>query len=96
MSDLYIVDKKLYKAKEIRIARKEKAFVKAKGSGGEWVSVEPDKVDKPTLTDAQIEELCKTALAIEEHYGCPQDIEWAYGKNVLHILQARRAKVMGE
>ncbi len=96
VSDLYIVDKKLYKAKEIRIARKETAFVKAKGSGGEWVSVEPDKIDKPILTDAQIEELCKIALAIEGHYGCPQDIEWAYEKNILYILQARRAKVGGE
>lgn len=96
VSDLYIVDKKLYKAKETRIARKEKAFVKAKGSGGEWVSVEPDKVDKPTLADVQLKELCQTALAIEGHYGCPQDIEWAYEKNILYILQARRAKVGGE
>ena len=96
VSDLYRVDKKLYRIKEKRIARKEKAFVKGKGGGGEWAAVEPEKVNKPTLTEAQVQEVSRIALAIEEHYGYPQDIEWAYEKGVLHILQARRAAVMGE
>jgi len=90
------VDKKLFNIKDKRIARKEQAFVKAQGGGGTWVEVEPEKVDKPTLTNPQVGELCKAALAIEEHYGCPQDIEWAYEKNILHILQTRRAKIAGE
>jgi len=92
ISDLYIVDKKLCNVKQKRIASKEKAFVKAKGGGGIWVEVEPDMVNKPTLTEGQVQELCTTALAIEEHYGYPQDIEWAYEKNILYLLQARRAK----
>jgi len=96
VSDLYIVDKKRYNVKERRIARKEKAFLKAERGGGEWAEVEPEKVNKPTLTEAQVEELSRIAVAIEEHYGYPQDIEWAYEKGVLHILQARRAAVMGE
>ncbi|UCE33732.1 MAG: hypothetical protein JSV40_11025 [Deltaproteobacteria bacterium] len=33
---------------------------------------------------------------IEDHYGYPQDIEWAYEKGDLYILQARRARVAGE
>ena len=95
-SDQYIVGKGQFNVKERRIARKEKAFVKAEGSGGTWVDVEPGKVNKPTLTGAQLQELCQVALAIEKHYLYPQDIEWAYEENVLHILQARRAKVAGE
>jgi pyruvate,water dikinase len=53
-------------------------------------------MEKPTLTDKQIEELCRIACRIEEHYGCQQDIEWAYEKGNLYILQARRAKAGGE
>ena len=41
------------------------------------------------LTDAQILEVAKTAMKIEEHYGSPQDIEFAYEKGKLHILQSR-------
>jgi len=44
-----------------------------------------------SLTDAEVEELARQALTIEEHYGRPMDIEW--GKDgtdgQLYILQAR-------
>ncbi|MCC6195911.1 MAG: phosphoenolpyruvate synthase [Burkholderiales bacterium] len=43
------------------------------------------------ITDAQVEELARAAVAIERHYGRPMDIEWGLdgrdGK--LYILQAR-------
>jgi len=44
-----------------------------------------------SLSDAEVEELARIALTIEEHYGRPMDIEW--GKDGqdgrLYILQAR-------
>jgi pyruvate, water dikinase len=44
-----------------------------------------------SLTDAEVEELGRIALAIEDHYGRPMDIEW--GKDGLdgrlYVLQAR-------
>jgi pyruvate,water dikinase len=95
-SDLYIMNKRPIKIRNKKIARKEQTFVQAKEGGAEWAPVEPDKVNKPTLTDEQIEELCKIACTIEDHYGCHQDIEWAYEKGNLYILQARRAKAGGE
>jgi pyruvate,water dikinase len=95
-SDLYIVSKKPFKIRNKKIVRKEQTFTQAKGGGAEWVLVEPDKVDKPTVTDEQIEELCKIACTIEDHYGYHQDIEWAFEKGNLYLLQARRAKIGGE
>jgi phosphoenolpyruvate synthase/pyruvate phosphate dikinase len=58
--------------------------------------VEPDKVNTPTLAEEQIEELYKMALAIERHYSYAQDIEWAYEKGRLYILQTRRARTGNE
>ncbi|HEX3196789.1 MAG TPA: phosphoenolpyruvate synthase [Propionibacteriaceae bacterium] len=55
--------------------------------------VEVDHADRRrfSLTDADVTELARQALAIEEHYGRPMDIEW--GKDGLdgrlYILQAR-------
>jgi phosphoenolpyruvate synthase/pyruvate phosphate dikinase len=36
------------------------------------------------------------ACLIEEHYGYCQDIEWAYEKGNLYVLQARKARVGGD
>jgi pyruvate,water dikinase len=49
-----------------------------------------------SITDAELEELARHALVIEEHYGRPMDIEW--GKDGvdgnLYILQARPETVV--
>jgi pyruvate,water dikinase len=44
-----------------------------------------------SITDADIEELARQSLVIEEHYGRPMDIEWAKDGNTgkLYIVQAR-------
>jgi len=50
----------------------------------------------PVLTHAEIAELRGHALRIEALAGCPQDIEWAIGRDDrIWILQARPAKLAG-
>jgi pyruvate,water dikinase len=41
------------------------------------------------LQDNQIEELARLAIEIENHYGTPQDIEWAFAGGKFYILQSR-------
>jgi pyruvate,water dikinase len=49
--------------------------------------------DIPAITDEQALFLAGLALQLEDHYGCPQDIEWAIGKDgVVRILQSRPLK----
>ena len=95
-SDLYVMTKNPVSVKEKRIAKKHETYSQTEGGGAEWVQVEQAKVNQPTLTDSQIAELCRTACLIEEHYGYCQDIEWAYEKGNLYVLQARKARVGGE
>ncbi len=47
--------------------------------------------DAPCLTDAQAAELAQVALALEEYYAEPQDVEWALDARSGHIvvLQSR-------
>ncbi len=63
----------------------------AVGRTTEFVDVDPDQQRLLSLTDAEVEELARHALVIEEHYGRPMDIEW--GKDGidgrLYVLQAR-------
>jgi pyruvate, water dikinase len=61
------------------------------GRTTEFVDVDPAERVRLSLTDAEVEELARHALVIEEHYGRPMDIEW--GKDgvdgQLYVLQAR-------
>ena len=61
------------------------------GKTTEFVDVPAADRQRLSLTDAEVTELARHALTIEEHYGRPMDIEW--GKDgrdgQLYILQAR-------
>jgi pyruvate,water dikinase len=44
---------------------------------------------KPTLSKDQLQELVLVGRRIAQHYGRPMDIEWAFARGALYILQAR-------
>ncbi|MEW5912807.1 MAG: PEP/pyruvate-binding domain-containing protein [Thermodesulfobacteriota bacterium] len=49
-----------------------------------------DQADQPSLSDSQALALAGLALKLEEHYGAPQDVEWALDhQGRLLILQTR-------
>ncbi|HYP81726.1 phosphoenolpyruvate synthase [Variovorax sp.] len=60
--------------------------------------VPTEQRNRYSLTDAEVEQLARYALVIEEHYGRPMDIEW--GKDgtdgQLYILQARPETVKSQ
>ncbi|HWJ07147.1 MAG TPA: phosphoenolpyruvate synthase [Steroidobacteraceae bacterium] len=55
------------------------------------VDVPEDERMRFCLTDADILELAQQALVIEQHYGCPMDIEWGKDGDTgkIYVLQAR-------
>ncbi|PZN31199.1 MAG: phosphoenolpyruvate synthase [Proteobacteria bacterium] len=55
------------------------------------VDVPPEDRARFSITDEDVLELARQALIIEEHYGCPMDIEWGKDGETgkLYILQAR-------
>jgi len=64
------------------------------GGGVEEAEVAEPKRSEACLTDGQIKELSGYAIKLENHYHCPQDIEWALdGSGRLLILQARPLRI---
>jgi pyruvate,water dikinase len=58
--------------------------------GTHEVEVEPARRSEPCLSDPELQQLRDLGRRIERHYGCPQDIEWAFDRNgVLRVLQSR-------
>jgi pyruvate,water dikinase len=70
----------------------------ASGKLVKTVDTAPEQRNRYSLTDADVTELAKYALIIEQHYGRPMDIEW--GKDgvdgQLYILQARPETVKSQ
>jgi pyruvate, water dikinase len=62
------------------------------------VDVADDQRRRFSLTDAEIETLARHAVAIERHYGCPMDIEWAKDGSTgeIFIVQARPETVQSK
>ncbi len=53
------------------------------------VPIPEEKQDLQKLTDEEISQLTDLALKIEEHYGKPQDTEWAVEKGEVYMVQSR-------
>ena len=53
------------------------------------------KADQPCLTDEQVKTLAELGIRIEQHYGSPQDIEWALEDGKLYIVQSRPVTATG-
>ena len=70
----------------------------ASGKLVKTVDVPTEQRNRYSLTDAEVEQLARYALVIEQHYGRPMDIEW--GKDgidgQLYILQARPETVKSQ
>ncbi|MFP5398456.1 MAG: phosphoenolpyruvate synthase, partial [Gammaproteobacteria bacterium] len=72
-----------------------------KAAGGKLVKTvdtPPEQRNRYSLSDADVVELARYALVIEQHYGRPMDIEWGKdgGDGKLYILQARPETVKSQ
>ena len=87
--DHYEYDRVQRKITVVKIA--EKKFMLTRGEDGKTVKVELDeeKSKARVLSDDEIEELVKLGEIIEDHYGTPQDVEWAIEKGKIYIVQSR-------
>ncbi len=71
------------------VAVKRTKFICNPDEGVSRVDLPEKLAARPSLNDDQILELAVMAVSIEEHYGLPQDIEWAYDRSGILLLQAR-------
>lgn len=59
-----------------KIATKKVAIYALKEGGTKQGELTPEHQNKSVLTDEQISQLERIGRKVEEHFGCPQDIEW--------------------
>lgn len=86
--DSYVVTKNPKEVLDINISNQTKALFRAEGGGNEWKDLGDEGLTQ-VLTTAQILELSELVLKIENHYGFPCDIEWAFEQGQFYITQSR-------
>ncbi len=93
--DHFEVDKESLKITLKNTAKKTVEYIRDPRSGKTIHAEVPlDRQDAPSLTDEEVIELARIARRIEEHYGVPQDIEFAVDRDMpfpsnLFIVQSR-------
>ncbi len=86
--DTYIYDRIARKLIEVRIGEKKFMITRQNGKNVK-VKLSDDKARERVLSDEEIERLVTLGELIEDHYGKPQDVEWAIEKGQIYIVQSR-------
>ncbi|MEM0203140.1 MAG: pyruvate, water dikinase [Archaeoglobaceae archaeon] len=84
--DTYVYDRVKRRLEEVKIA--EKKFMIVRRNGNEKVEL-GEKGKERVLSDEEIKRLVDLGELIEEHYGKPQDVEWAIEGGEIYIVQSR-------
>jgi len=96
MNDFFLLDHDTATEKSRKIAKKTVmvCFDEQKQVGRKEVAVAPEMMDATTLSREQVAQLGRVGLEIEAVFGFPQDIEWAFQKGELFILQSRNIRTL--
>jgi pyruvate,water dikinase len=95
--DRYVVDKQSLRILAREVRHKELVVEGVPEAGGTIVrESKPDEATAATLSDHEVRELAELGRRIEQHYGAPQDTEWAFDPDGrAWILQSRPVTTLG-
>ncbi len=92
--DSYVVEKEPRKILDINVSTQERGLYRSESNSkehgnNEWRGIPEPKASSQVLNEKQILELSEIIVGIENHYGFPCDIEWAYKDGKFYIVQSR-------
>lgn len=93
--DTYVIDKKTLRVVDTRIGSKPFKIVKGADGHDTIVEIGRDQIEAQVLTDDDVHGIAELAVAVERHYGCPQDIEWVVGGDSMWLVQSRPITTLG-
>lgn len=93
--DRYVVSKDNLKIIEKTVNKQDWKIAKV-GSQNKHVSLSLAEQKKQKLTDEEIVQVAEIGKKIEEHYGKPQDTEWAIEDDKIYFVQSRPVTTIKE
>ena len=86
--DSYVLDRNSGNLLEASVQIQRRMCVPT-ADGTAFEPVPEGKRDSRVLDDGELDELMTLAAQVEDHYGAPQDVEWAVADGELFVLQSR-------
>jgi pyruvate,water dikinase len=87
--DHYVIDTRTWRITTRKLGAKALTIVSRADGGTDTLTHDEANTQRQALPDEQILKLSHLAYRVAEHYGTPQDIEWALADGQLYVLQAR-------
>jgi pyruvate,water dikinase len=87
--DTYVVDRAGPRMVSVRVGIKKFEIVRGDDGCDLRRELLPERAGQRVLSDDEVLDLARTGLRIHEHYGEPQDIEWAVASGRWYVLQSR-------
>ena len=88
--DRYVVEKVTLAIRRREVHHKDLVIEYAPDGGTAQRALSEDEALRPVLTDQEVVTVAELGRRIEEHYGSPQDTEWAFDPDgALWMLQSR-------
>ncbi|MGL5810889.1 MAG: phosphoenolpyruvate synthase [Nocardioides sp.] len=93
--DTYVVGRDKLEIRSIRVGRQRRMIRRDAQGRDETVDLDDRLVGARSLDDAQVVELARLCLVVEQHYGRPQDMEWAMAEGRTWLVQSRPITTLG-
>ncbi len=86
--DSYVLAKDTLEVKDFTVNTKEQGYYLADGKN-QLMDIPKDKAEARCADDDILKLIAEQGLALEKHFGHPQDIEWGVEDGKVYILQSR-------
>ena len=87
--DTYVVAKAGPRLLEARVGHQTHKIIRGSSGADLRVELDPQTGGERVLTDDEAISLAQLALRVEQHYGAPQDLEWAIAQQRTWLVQSR-------
>lgn len=96
-NDEFVIGREPLKVLGRHVADKTDKYVCHEGEGVCRADLLEEQGSEPSLDDEQALEVARQAVRLEDHFGSPQDVEWAItGDGAFHLLQCRPLMLIEE
>ena len=93
--DTYIVDKNGLRLLHARVGAQHFKIVRGPDGEDQRIDLDLSEGGLRVLADDEVVEVARLGLAVEQHYGSPQDTEWAMAGGRTFIVQSRPVTATG-
>ncbi|HUB07039.1 MAG TPA: phosphoenolpyruvate synthase [Myxococcales bacterium] len=94
--DTYTIAKRGPKLLAVRVGEKAFKIVREPTGHERRIDLDAEEAGARVLTDEEAERLAALGLKVEQHYGSPQDLEWAEEDGDWYLVQTRPITTLGK